>query len=445
MVRRPHWLVGLLMGLMLPASIFQDTALQHSPLSIAAASPAFFLLAMVWILRLSGNPVDSLLRIKLHRLIVVVVFVYLFLNIYFGLQFGMVAYGENLFVKGVKAGILFATLVYAGWLFLQYSVPYASVWIQIGAFIAFLGLILDLTFHDALVRNWWLHYGVNDERFELAGFDDRPRGFSYESSTLGVTLMVSGLLAALSVSNRGGRLAWLVGTGVALLFCGSKAAFPVFFMSASLAIVLTSNRSIAVSLLILSSMLGIIASMNMELWWPIVERFFILPFILDIEESTSVATRLTMALSAVLNILKYPLGVGMTGYMSALTAEIDAAGELGSQLLNLPLNLGEVSKYLVQDTSFAIGAKSFLLDNAVVFGLPFVIAWFGGHWVLLKTFCKVKDTVGLTLLIGMFIPLTFYVPGVSLYILAIAYGYLIKRAKFRFQQITHGVQCERVQ
>jgi hypothetical protein len=439
MVRRPHWLVGLLMGLMLPASVFQDTGLQHSPLSIAAASPAFFILMLVWFFRLSENPVDILLRARIQRLTVVVavVLTYVVLNVYFALQFGLVAYGENLFVKGAKIGILFASLVYTGWLFSWYTIPDLSTWIRVGAFICFGGLILDYTIHDALVRSWWLHYGVNDERFGLIGFDDRPRGFSYESSTLGITLMVFGLLAALTARRDASRLASLVGTGVALIFCGSKAAFPIFFVSLICAVALTKWRWVLVVTFAAGPLVLLMAYTTMEQLLAVVDHNFLLPFILDIEETTSVATRLTMALSAILSVVEHPLGVGMTGYMPALVAKIESAGELGGQLLGFPLNLSEANTYRFQDTSFAIGAKSFLFDNALVFGVPFVVTWLGGHWVLLQRFRKAKDTLGLTLLVGMFIPLTFYVPGVSLYIVAIAYGYLIQRS--RPQRVPHGV------
>jgi hypothetical protein len=425
-VKRPHSLVGLLMGLMIPFSVFQDTAMQHSPLGIAVASPVFFLLALVWILRLSGNPVHGLIHTRINRWVVIVVLGYVMLNIYYGLQFGSVAYGENLFVKGTKIGLLLASIVYAGWLFSNYTISSFKNWIMVGAFIAFGGLVLDFLIHDTLVRSWWLHYGINDQRFQLIGFDDRPRGFSYESSTLGITLLVFGVLSALSVRRGWPCLAWLIGTGIALLFCGSKSAFLVFAFSLATSALLTKSRWVFVTFLVAGPMLLMMAFITVDQWWPIVDQKFILPFMLDIDETTSVATRLTMAVSAVLSVVQNPFGVGFSGYMPALVANIENAGDLGSRLLGLPLNLNEVKKYLVQETSFAIGAKSFFFDNAVVFGMPFVLLWVVGHIILIKRYRNSKDAVSLTLLLGMFIPLTFYSSGVSIYILPVAYGYLIQ-------------------
>ena len=429
MVMRPNWPVGLLMGLMIPASVFQDTAMQHSPLSIAAASPVFFLLALVWVIRLSGNSVHSSVSPSIYRFMVIAVLAYLLLNIYYGLKFGLVVNGENLFVKGIKIGTLLASLLYAGWLFSKYKLSSFTTWIWLGAFIAFGGLVLDYLIHDTLVRSWWLHYGVNDERFQLEGFDERPRGFSYESSTLGITLLVFGVFAALTERRGWGRLSWLIGTSLALLFCGSKAAFLVFAVSLSTAALLTKGRWIVVTFMVVGPTFFVFAFMTVDQWWPIVDQKFILPFILDIEDTTSVATRLTMALSAALVVVQNPLGVGFTGFIPALLANVESAGVLGGQLLGLPLNLQEVNNYLVQNTSYAIGAKSFFFENAVIFGIPFVLFWIVGHWMLIMRLRNSKDIFSLTILFGMFIPLTFYSSGVSIYILPIAYGYLIQRSK----------------
>jgi len=417
------------MGLMIPASVFQDTAMQHSPLSIAAASPVFFLLALVWVIRLSGNAVHSPVSTSIYRFMVIAVLAYLLLNIYYGLKFGLVVNGENLFVKGTKIGTLLASILYAGWLFSQYMLSSFTIWIRLGGVIAFGGLVLDYIIHDALVQSWWLHYGVNDERFQLEAFDDRPRGFSYESSTLGITLLVFGVLAALTERRGWGRLFWLIGTSLALLFCGSKAAFLVFAVALSTASILTYSRWIVVSFMVAGPTFCAIAFLTVDQWWPIVDQKFILPFILDIDETTSVATRLIMALSAVFVVVQNPLGVGFTGFIPALLANIDSAGELGSLLLGSPLTLTEVNKYLVQNSNLAIGAKSFFFENAVIFGIPFVLLWIFGHWMLIMRLRNSKDILSLTVLFGMFIPLTFYSSGVSIYILPIAYGYLIQRSK----------------
>jgi len=284
----------------------------------------------------------------------------------------------------LKIGILLASLLYTSWLFAKYSIPNFSAWVRVGAFIGFGGLALDFMMHDILVRNWWLHYGVNDEQFGLMSFDDRPRGFSYESSTLGSTLMTFGLLAALTARKNMNRLAWLSGTGFALIFCGSKAAFLVFALSITFALVVPKTRRALLITPVSVAIFLILGSLVAEQWLTDVFQSLLLPFILDIEQSTSIATRSTMILGAILNVIEFPFGVGFTGYIPALVAKIDSAAEISSQLLGMPINLWELESYQTQNSGFAISAKSFFFDQAVVFGMPFVLMWLWGHWFLLR-------------------------------------------------------------
>ena len=426
---KPNNLVAKSMAMIIPFSIFQDTALQNTPFTIALASPAALFLLFATIFEFFTHYTYYTSGFRIKTWVIFIALVYISLNIIYANYFGTVFFGENLYLKGFKSAILLVALLLTYWFFKRYFLVSISFWLKISALIAFAGLAIDLLFHDQLINNWWLHYGINDLKFDII-LDDRPRGFSSESSTLGVTLLITGLLASWSSRLKVSRYLWIIITFCALLFTGSKGDIIVLSSSLLLSFSIVNRhrfKQSTIGLIILFLLVLAFIFGTSFVWLPVINDVVLSPLQEDLYMYTSVATRSTMTLSAVINIFENPLGVGLTGYMPALVDKIDQASELAATLLNSNLNLSEVTKYLVEESDYAIGAKNFLFDNGVVFGIPFIVFWFYFNLSLIRRLSVLRDTISLTLLMSMFIAFTLYLPGVNMYTAAAAYGILSSR------------------
>jgi hypothetical protein len=78
-----------------------------------------------------------------------------------------------------------------------------------------------------------------------------------------------------------------------------------------------------------------------------------------------------MILCATTIVAHHPFGVGFSGYRPAVSKYLPDSMSTIQSLSPLPLDFSEVSEYL--GVSPNVGTKTFLFDEAMCFGLPFVI------------------------------------------------------------------------
>lgn len=102
----------------------------------------------------------------------------------------------------------------------------------------------------------------------------------------------------------------------------------------------------------------------------------------DIENFTSVSTRLITSLWALCSLFYYPLGEGYGTYTAWFVTPLDTASTLASSLVPFSLNLSEINAMV--DTGEYLAAKSGILFSVVQSG--FIAVWF--YYVIFRNAFK---------------------------------------------------------
>jgi hypothetical protein len=195
----------------------------------------------------------------------------------------------------------------------------------------------------------------------------RPSGFSTEPGTLSVQIVASGMLTAHFLTRRWQK--WCVG----LLTCTL--------------LIFSSSKGGLISLLMCAIVLGIARSRSSVLT-KIAATFVLLPFIyfgsmfilslfgalVEVNQTATIATRLSMAVYALIVVAHNPFGVGFTGFLPSIPRYLPQAMSFVQDIFPFPLYFGEVKEYLSPPQTYA-DCKTFFLDFFVFFGIPFAIVF----------------------------------------------------------------------
>ena len=411
--------------LILPLSVFQDVALQHFGLGVFGGSLAILPLVVLALISFFDVIKRGKIRVFKNNLVIVYIFFFLCINAYFVHENNYVAFGENLIIKSLKMTVIYGASIYCFSLFRSNNIQNVGFWIKISLFLAVMGVVSDLIFHEALIGNWWLHYSLNESAFYTGGFDDRLKGFSLESSTLGLTLMVLGLLSSAYSNNSYSRYFYIFFSVVLCYFSQSKAALPVILGSVIVSLLWANNISKYTKFFTLVTFSGLVFYLG-GFFKEILSDILLQNFISDIENSTSFSTRSSLFLASFINVLSYPLGVGFSGYMQAITEGLINASALISSLTGFDLNMREIYTITYGNSDYAISAKTVLSEGLFIFGIPFLIAWVWLHFKLLRSLANQKHLLALATILSLGVALTFYNNGQNLYFIAAAYGLIVR-------------------
>jgi hypothetical protein len=332
------------------------------------------------------------------------------LTIYGVMQFGMAFYGEDLLRKSL--GSLTILSMFLAAIFIPRYELRGTV--RIASYTAFLLLLVGLCF--TYPTPFGLPSLFDNPFFHTTSIPtlDRPRGLSSEPSYLSVTAISIGLLCAHFSQKRISKAFFLLSTVALLLAIGSKGGF-----------------------LILLICLGILATLRFRKWYQLpVLCLAIIPLALiattwiptlfpdeGIVQSGSVQTRASMILCAILTVANHPFGVGLSGFRPAVSKYLPDSMRIIQSLSPLPLDFSEVSEYL--GASQNVGTKTFLFDQAMCFGLPFVIFFIVLIIRLLK-WLSIEKRVLFVGVMAVAIAFCSYVAVSGEYATAILFGIAIK-------------------
>jgi len=196
----------------------------------------------------------------------------------------------------------------------------------------------------------------------------RPHGFSTEASTLSVQIVASGMLTAHFLRKPWQK--WCIGivTCALLIFSSSKGGF--------------------ISLLLCVVVLGI-ARTRSSLTAKIVGAVVFIPIIyfgsvlilasfgsvIDANQTSTIATRLSMPVYAMITVFHNPFGVGFTGFLPSIPRYLPTAMRFVQSLFPFPLFFNEVQEYLYPPQTDA-DCKTLFFDLLVFFGIPFAVVFF---------------------------------------------------------------------
>lgn len=280
------------------------------------------------------------------------------LTIYGVMQFGMTFYGQNLLHKSLGSFTVLALFLAA--IFIPRYELRSTV--RSACFVAFFLLVLGLCFSHptpfglpSLFDNPVSHYTIIPTL-------DRPRGFSSEPSFLSVTTISIGLLCAHFSRKRISKAFFLLATAGLLVASGSKGGIFIVFICLGILAMLRFHKWYQLPVLVLSIVpLALIATAWIPTLFP--EEGII--------QSGSVQTRASMILCAILTVAHHPFGVGFSGYLPAVSKYLPDSMNSIQAVSPLPLDFSEVAEYLGDSPN--TGTKTFLFDQAMCFGLPFVL------------------------------------------------------------------------
>jgi hypothetical protein len=342
---------------------FQDTFLRGTPLRLLGSSFAIIPLLILVVL----DAVEWLVSSRRNVNLVVagsVAWSVLLTLTYLAIA-GPVWNGASLPLKAINISIMIAL---AGWVvFRQDWLSFRYLRLSVhGAFaIVILGVLvndLNVAGLKPLTANSVLHYLQNP--------DSRWHGLSPEASMLSMSLGSLGLLSAALAQSSVQRGLCIAITAGMLAASGSKGGALTLAIAAGWAGLLGrgSRKQIAVAMVALLPF-ALVAY----------ERVMFMSTTDAIAQTTTFATRLSLAIWAVEVVAHNPLGVGFGGFLPSLTNYLPDAMEHAFRLSPLPMNFTEVRGYLA--SAQYVGTKTLILDLAVYLGLPFltVFVWFVGR------------------------------------------------------------------
>lgn len=406
---------------------FQDSGLQSVPIGFLGASPAFIpiiILIFVYIFQ----QIASNHWVKIRKVNFYVVFYMLAVTVFYLFFSGTESHGRNLVLKSINLFILTVLFLFPIF-YIKYDAIKISKYIQI----AFLITILGVLFTDVLEIAFFADKGI----FHFfPNTNMRPRGFSLESSTLSVMLVTLGLLCAHYAKRKIVRYAYLSVMLTALFFSGSKGGI-VILMLVGTVVYYIKHQSLKwikplmfLSVIIVNLLVGV---------------FIIDKLTVDIEEYTSIATRLSMAITSVVISFYNPMGVGFSGFLPAVNEYAPLSMTAIEQVFAVKFNFAEVLSYVSADSDQAVSSKTFLFDYLAFFGIPFVISFFLFNYCLMRQLLIRKYTLLFVNIAYCFLSLCTYNSGLGFYDISLVYGvafYEIYRKKTNYSSTGISVSSE---
>ena len=342
---------------------FQDTFLRGTPLRLLGSSFAVIPLLIL----IALDVVEWLLssRRNVNLIVAGSVAWSVLLTLTYLATMGRVWNGASLPLKAVNIGIMIAL---AGWVvFRQDWLSFRYLRLSVhGAFaVVILGVLindLNVAGLQPLTNNAVLHYLQNP--------DSRWHGLSPEASMLSMSLGSLGLLSAALAQSSASRGLCIAITAGMLAASGSKGGALTLALAGASAGLLGRGfrKQVAVAMLAL-----------LPFAFVAYDRVMFMSTTDAIAQTTTFATRLSLAIWGIEVVAHNPLGVGFGGFLPSLTDYLPDAMEHAYRLSPLPMNFTEVRGYLAS-AQYA-GTKTLILDLAVYLGLPFLVVfvWFVGR------------------------------------------------------------------
>jgi hypothetical protein len=238
---------------------------------------------------------------------------------------------------------------------------------------------------------------------------------SSEPSFLSVTAISLGLLCAHFSRNRISKAFFVLATLGLLVAIGSKGGILIIFICIGILGMLKFHKWYQLPLLgLLIVPLALIAMIWIPTLFPDE----------GIAQSGSVQTRASMILCAIETVAHHPFGVGFSGFLPAVSKYLPDSMNSIQAVSPLPLDFSEVSEYLGDSPN--TGTKTFLFDQAICFGLPFVLLFLVLTIRLLKRLRVVNNRILVVAVMAVAIAFCSYVSLSGEYATAILIGVAIQ-------------------
>lgn len=336
-------------------SPFQDTFLQNTPLKLPGASLSF--LPLIALFLIAGVRHFWYRPLDINRTgFFVATYVFLICAIHFvGVEQGnIVLYQKSLFAYPLLCSLI---------LFVLFAPDYRNTpGLRIAVYISFLITMVGIACDQLIGANAISPLQVTPS---LSG---RPHGFSTEASSLSVQIVASGMLTAHFLRRPWQKWCIAIVTCALLIFSSSKGGF-ISLLLCAVVLGITRTRS-SLTAKVVGSVVLI----------PIIYGVSILILasfgsVIDDNQTSTIATRLSMPVYAMITVFHNPFGVGFTGFLPSIPRYLPSAMRFVQSLFPFPLFFGEVQEYLYPPQTDA-DCKTLFFDLLVFFGIPFAVVFF---------------------------------------------------------------------
>lgn len=149
----------------------------------------------------------------------------------------------------------------------------------------------------------------------------------------------------------------------------------------------------------------------------------------DIEQYTSVATRLAVMFTSLISVIYHPLGSGYFGFMPAIYEYGPYAASFMDSIGLGYLNLAEFYLYLQAGVAEGVSTKSFFFDMLVFYGVPFFVLFFYGAYRIFIPMFLARDILLVMFFVYFFVAIFSYVTVESKYLAAYCFVLLVKLSR----------------
>lgn len=197
----------------------------------------------------------------------------------------------------------------------------------------------------------------------------RYSGFLSEASVFCFTTIILGLLTAYYIKNKFVKFLIVFVSLVIATLGGSKGTIICLVISIIMLVLLNSqiNRLKKMIVVLLLSILGAYS----------IYYFVSDSFIVDLEEYTSFATRMSSIISAGFILVEYPLGTGFGAFIPIYQNILGEAFDfLNSYMISIPLNYNEIMNIILAREGKSVTIKNIVFQYIAYFGIPFIVVFF---------------------------------------------------------------------
>lgn len=295
----------------------------------------------------TNNIINTLKKLALYLFILNIVVLFFYVIIF---QKETVVLGENALIKTIKGYmyffiiLLFVIVIYN--LIIRLDLKRILLPFQVTFLILFFSGLFET---------------INPSLFNKIFHNDmynRMRLFTSESSFTGTIIIIYGMLGIYYCLNYSKKMI-LIDLFMLLFF-----------------IIMSGSKGLGITLVISGVICSLISKIKFKykfiiLFIILFMGILIMPYIIqelknDINNYTSVSTRVYSILIAILIIFKYPFGVGNFMYLTIYPIELQKYLYI---LTNRGLNISEISSYIYATDDTAIAAKSALFQYGMYWGI----------------------------------------------------------------------------
>lgn len=196
---------------------------------------------------------------------------------------------------------------------------------------------------------------------------DYPRfhGFTLEASYFCFLTVISGILSISFTKSKFLKILFFIPIIIILFLGGSKGSLIIFFLAILLYILL--NKSYTIYLKLILFLFGLLTSIAIFYY------FLLNSFLIDLEESTSFASRFSSIIATFYILKDFPFGTGFGAFLIVFKDAITQSFNLlNNYIPGIVLNFAEIDNWTSSSRQEGAAIRSIIFQFIAYWGVPFL-------------------------------------------------------------------------